>query len=63
VRDSLAAARAIQPTAIAISQFDVARPEWHKYLSGEIADARTALTRAYDAVRAEFKRQTGTAAQ
>jgi hypothetical protein len=63
VRDSLATARAIQPTPLAISQFDVARPEWHKYLSGEEADARTALTKAYDAVRAEFERQTGTPAQ
>ncbi|MCC6945715.1 MAG: hypothetical protein IT335_14135 [Thermomicrobiales bacterium] len=63
VRDSMANARAIQPTALAISQFDVARPEWHKYLSGEEADARTALTKAYDAVRAEFERQTGSPAQ
>jgi multiple sugar transport system substrate-binding protein len=63
VRDSLDAARAIQPTALAISQFDVARPEWHKYLSGEESDARTALTNAYDAVRAEFERQTGQPAQ
>lgn len=63
VRDSLATARAIDPTPLAISQFDVARPEWHKYLSGEEADARTALTKAYDAVRAEFERQTGAPAQ
>jgi hypothetical protein len=63
VRDALDSARAIQPTALAISQFDVARPEWHKYLSGEVSDARTALTAAYDAVRAEFERQTGSPAQ
>ena len=62
IRDSLASAKAIQPTAIAISQFDVARPEWHKYLTGEEPDAKTALTRAYDAVRAEYRRQTGTSA-
>lgn len=62
VLDSLASARAIQPTALAISQFDVARPEWQKYLSGAETSARTALTRAYDAVRAEYLRQTGTSA-
>jgi ABC-type glycerol-3-phosphate transport system substrate-binding protein len=63
IGDSLATAKAIQPTALAITQFEVARPEWHKYLSGEVADAKTAMTNAYDAVRAEFKKVTGVDAQ
>ena len=56
-------ASAIAPSILAIKQFDTARPEWHKYLSGEAPDAKTALTAAMDAVRAEFKRQTGKDAQ
>jgi ABC-type glycerol-3-phosphate transport system substrate-binding protein len=63
IYDSLASASAIAPSILAITQFDVARPEWHKYLSGETADAKTAMTAAMDAVRAEFKRQTGQDAQ
>jgi multiple sugar transport system substrate-binding protein len=63
IYDSLETAAAIAPSILAIKQFDVARPEWHKYLSGEAPDAKTALTAAMDAVRAEFKRQTGKDAQ
>jgi multiple sugar transport system substrate-binding protein len=63
IYDSLASASAIAPSILAIKQFDTARPEWHKYLSGEAPDAKTALTAAMDAVRAEFKRQTGKDAQ
>jgi ABC-type glycerol-3-phosphate transport system substrate-binding protein len=59
IYDSLADASAIAPTILGIKQFDTARPEWHKYLSGETADAKTAATAAMDAVRAEFKRETG----
>jgi multiple sugar transport system substrate-binding protein len=61
--DSLDTASAIAPSVLGIKQFDTARPEWHKYLSGEVADAKTAMTAAMDAVRAEFKRQTGQDAQ
>jgi ABC-type glycerol-3-phosphate transport system substrate-binding protein len=63
IYESLANASAIAPSILAIKQFDTARPEWHKYLSGEVADAKTAMTAAMDAVRAEFKRQTGKDAQ
>ena len=42
IYDSLATASAIAPSILAIKQFDTARPEWHKYLSGEDADAKTA---------------------
>jgi hypothetical protein len=63
IHDSLADASAIAPTILAIKQFDTARPEWHKYLTGEVPDAKTAATNAMNAVRAEFKRQTGKDAQ
>ncbi|MEZ4531237.1 MAG: extracellular solute-binding protein [Thermomicrobiales bacterium] len=59
IRDALADARAIAPSLLSIKQFDVARPLWHKYLSGETADARTAGQEALDAVAAEYKAQTG----
>ena len=51
------------PSGSVVTQFDVARPEWHKYLTGEVPDAKTAATNAMDAVRAEFKKQTGKDAQ
>jgi hypothetical protein len=59
VRDALADASAIAPSLLSISQFDVARPIWHKYLTGETADAATAGQEAFDAVLAEYKKQTG----
>jgi multiple sugar transport system substrate-binding protein len=59
IYDSLANASAIAPSILAVTQFNVARPEWHKYLTGEVPDAKTAATNAMNAVRAEFKRQTG----
>jgi hypothetical protein len=61
--DSLPQAKAIAPSILAVTQFDVARPEWIKYLSGDEADAKTALTKAWDAVAAEFEKQTGNAPQ
>jgi ABC-type glycerol-3-phosphate transport system substrate-binding protein len=59
IRDALAQSRAIAPSILSISQFDAARPEWHKYLSGEEPDARTALTNAFDAARERFRTETG----
>ena len=41
---SLQNASAIAPTILGIKQFDTARPEWHKYLSGEEPDAKIAGT-------------------
>jgi hypothetical protein len=52
--EGLANAKAIAPTNIAVTQFDRARPEWVKYLSGEESDARTALQKAQDAARAAW---------
>lgn len=55
--DGLANAKAIAPSILSVTQFTVARPEWIKYLSGEVADARTALQAAQDAVAAEYTKQ------
>jgi hypothetical protein len=52
--DGLGAAKAIAPTKISVTQFDRARPEWIKYLSGETADAKTALQAAQDAAQAAY---------
>jgi len=57
--DGMAKARAIAPSILSIDQFSVARPEWIKYLTGEEADAKTALSKAMDAVAAAFKEATG----
>jgi multiple sugar transport system substrate-binding protein len=59
IYDSLADASAIAPNILGVKQFDTARPEWHKYLTGEVTDAKTAATNAMNAVRAAFKRETG----
>ncbi len=59
IYESLGAASAIAPSILGIKQFDTARPEWHKYLTGEVTDAKTAATNAMNAVRAAFKRETG----
>ncbi|HEX5991745.1 MAG TPA: extracellular solute-binding protein [Thermomicrobiales bacterium] len=58
IKDGLGAAQAIAPTRLAISQFDVAAPFYHAYLSGEESDAKTALTNALDAVMAEYEKAT-----
>lgn len=63
VYGSLENASAIAPSVLSVAQFNIAQPEWHKYLTGEVADARAALQMADDAVRAEFERQTGVAPQ
>jgi ABC-type glycerol-3-phosphate transport system substrate-binding protein len=57
--ESLPNASAIFPSKLSITQFNVAAPFYSKYLSGETADARQALTEAQDAVMAEFELQGG----
>ena len=54
VFNSLGNAAAIAPTPLGVLQFDTARTEWIKYLSGEEADAKTALQKAQDAARAVY---------
>ena len=57
--DGMAKARAIAPSILSIDQFSVARPEWIKYLTGDEADAKVALSKAMDAVAAAYKNATG----
>jgi multiple sugar transport system substrate-binding protein len=61
MREGLENAKAIAPTILSVTQFNVARPEWIKYLSGEEDDPRVAMEKAWDAVAAEYERQTGRA--
>ena len=56
VWNALPQASAIAPSKLAITQFNVAAPFYTAYLSGDEADAKTALTKAYDAVQAEFNK-------
>jgi ABC-type glycerol-3-phosphate transport system substrate-binding protein len=60
--ESLPNASAIHPSKLSITQFNVAAPFYKRYLSGETADARQALTEAQDAVMAEFAAQGGPSA-
>lgn len=54
IKDGLGAAQAIAPTKLSTTQFNIAQPFYNAYLSGEESDAKTALTKAMDAVRAEY---------
>jgi multiple sugar transport system substrate-binding protein len=56
IKNGLGAAQAIAPTRLAISQFDLAAPFYSAYLRGEESDAKTALTKALDAVMAEYEK-------
>jgi hypothetical protein len=56
--DGLGAARAIEPTALSITQFNVAAPHYIAYLSGDESDAKTAMQNAMDAVEAEYEKAT-----
>ena len=55
IKDGLGAAQAIAPTILAIQQFDIAAPFYLAYLPGEESDAKTALTKAMDAVQAAVR--------
>jgi hypothetical protein len=52
--NALPNASAIAPSKLSITQFNVATPFYTAYLRGDSADARAALTEAYDAVQKEF---------
>lgn len=54
IYDGLGNAKAIAPSKLSVTQFDVAAPFYVDYLKGEEADAKTALTKAWDAVMAEY---------
>jgi hypothetical protein len=51
---SLPNAGAIVPTPLSITQFNVAAPFYSAYLAGDVDDAKTAMTQAWDAVNAEL---------
>jgi hypothetical protein len=56
IKDGLGAAQAIAPTKLSLSQFSIAAPFYTAYLAGEESDARAALTKAMDAVMAEYEK-------
>ncbi len=47
-------ASAIVTTELSVTQFNVAAPFYSAYLAGEVDDAKTAMTDAWDAVNAEL---------
>lgn len=56
IKDGLGAANGIQPTKMSVSQFNIAAPFYTAYLKGEESDAKAALTKAMDAVMAEYNK-------
>lgn len=58
VRSQLDAARAIDNHLFGLSQFQIGKPYWEKYLTGEVADPLAALQETVDAVQAELARAT-----
>jgi len=60
VFNSLGKASAIAPNTLGVLQFDTARAEWIKYLSGEEPDAKTAGQKAQDAAYAIYKQNVAT---
>jgi multiple sugar transport system substrate-binding protein len=54
IHDGLDKAKKITPTKLSTTQFNVAAPFYVDYLDGKESDAKTALTKAYDAVQAEY---------
>lgn len=54
--DHMSSAKAIVPTKLSVTQFNVAQPFYVKYLKGETKDAKAALTQANDAVQAALKK-------
>lgn len=59
IHDGLGAASAIHPTKLSLTQFTVAQPFYVAYLNGsDTSDAKTALTKAMDAVNAEYAKST-----
>ena len=57
IRSQLDVAKAIPNHLFGLSQFQIARPEWEKYLTGEESDPMVAMQGAWDAVTAEIERQ------
>ncbi|MEA2515786.1 MAG: multiple sugar transport system substrate-binding protein [Thermomicrobiales bacterium] len=56
IYDGLDKAKAIAPSKLAFSQFTIGLPFYLAYLQGEESDPKAALTKAYDAVMAEYNK-------
>jgi ABC-type glycerol-3-phosphate transport system substrate-binding protein len=56
VRSQLDVAKAIPNHAFGLSQFQIGKPLWEKYLTGEEKDPKVAMQAAKDAVAAEVKK-------
>lgn len=56
IRGQLDVAKAIPNHLFGLSQFQIARPEWEKYLYGEESDPMVAMQAAWDVVTAEIER-------
>jgi ABC-type glycerol-3-phosphate transport system substrate-binding protein len=56
VRSQLDQARAIDNHLFGLSQFQIGKPLWEKYLTGEISDPKVAMQNVVDAVKAEMDR-------
>lgn len=59
VRAQLDVARGITNHLFGLSQFQIGKPYWEKFLSGELTDPLAALQEAADAVQAELARVSG----
>ena len=53
LKDQLSRASAIRTHTAGVTQFQIGRPHWETYLTGEVSDPRQALQAAEDAVLAE----------
>jgi ABC-type glycerol-3-phosphate transport system substrate-binding protein len=59
LRDSLDTAVAIKNHEFGLSQFQIGKPYWEKYILGEEPDPKVALQETYDAVTAEIEKVGG----
>jgi ABC-type glycerol-3-phosphate transport system substrate-binding protein len=59
LRDSLDSAVAIKNHEYGLTQFQIGKPYWEKYITGEESDPKVALQEAYDAVTAEIEKTGG----
>jgi ABC-type glycerol-3-phosphate transport system substrate-binding protein len=59
LREALDTAVAIKNHEFGLSQFQIGKPYWEKYITGEESDPKVALQEAYDAVTAEIEKVGG----
>jgi ABC-type glycerol-3-phosphate transport system substrate-binding protein len=56
IRDQLDVAKAITNHLVGLSQFQIGKPHWEEYLTGEESDPKVALKNTWDAVTAELEK-------